>query len=129
MMDSRSRFLNSPKYAQARETSKQRARQRAEQGTFEGRSLILFNSWKSLVDENIVQTAGYNLEHSAVMLGDPSFQTTRRILEQRFENEWTPEDVAQEIIQAVDEAAVKQRDYEGYKGHTRVSRVPREYLI
>ena len=73
--------------------------------TFEGRSLILFNGWKSLVNDTLVQTAGYNLEHAAVMLGDPSFQTTRRILEQRFENEWTPEDVAQEIIQAVEKRA------------------------
>tara|TARA_B100000749_G_scaffold32689_1_gene22718 strand:+ start:5216 stop:5461 length:246 start_codon:yes stop_codon:yes gene_type:complete len=70
--------------------------------TFEGRSLILFNGWKSLVNDTLVQTAGYNLEHAATMLGDPSFRTTRLVLEQRFENEWTPEDVAAEIAEAVE---------------------------
>ncbi len=115
MMDSRSRYLNSPRYAEARKASQQRARQRSrlssrilDEGSvrfkvsskFEGTALILFNNWKAALNDALVETAGYDLEYAERILGP-----TPHVFENRFENEWSPEDVAQEVIQAVDKEA------------------------
>lgn len=67
---------------------------------FEGTALILFNNWKAALSDALVETAGYDLEYAERILGP-----TPHVFENRFENEWSPEDVAQEVIQAVDKEA------------------------
>ena len=61
-------------------------------------SLLTFENWKESVDQHLMETAGYNLEHASTIVTNMYV-----VLKTQFENRSSTEEVAQKIISVVEQ--------------------------